>query len=96
MNLRNGKKEEMMKAKIILALFLLLIGLGDINEHYLVCAAADAELLPISYTDKEIGKDKKADKELQPISYTDEEIGKSKEVKPEKAKPADSHQAVCR
>ena len=67
-----------MKAKIILALFLLLIGLGDINEHYLVCAAADAELLPISYTDKEIGKDKKADKELQPISYTDEEIGKAR------------------
>lgn len=49
-----------MKTKIILFLVLLLIGLGDWSEHYFTCAAEEAQMLPISYTDEEIGrKDKK-------------------------------------
>lgn len=69
-----------MRAKIILALFLILIGLGDISEHYLACAETDA-LLPISYTDEEIGKKDK----VKPEKQTDcregierEEEGKAK------------------
>jgi hypothetical protein len=67
-----------MKAKIIIALFLLLIGMGDLAEHHMVCAAAVVRSIPC--TDEEIGK--KADKERLPISYTDEEIGKKE--KPER------------
>lgn len=49
-----------MKTKIILFLVLLLIGLGDWSEHHFTCAAEEAQMLPISYTDEEIGrKDKK-------------------------------------
>lgn len=44
-----------MKAKIIIALFLLLVGMGDWAEYQMVCAAG-AENLPISYSDEEIGK----------------------------------------
>lgn len=45
-----------MKTKIIL---LLLIGLGDWSEHYFTCVAGEAQLLPISYTDEEIGRKEK-------------------------------------
>lgn len=45
-----------MKTKIILLLVLLLIGLGDWSEHHFTCAAEEAQLLPISYTDEEIGR----------------------------------------
>lgn len=48
-----------MKTKIILLLVLLLIGLGDWSEHYFTCVAGEAQLLPISYTDEEIGKKEK-------------------------------------
>lgn len=48
-----------MKTKIILLLVLLLIGLGDWSEHYFTCAAEEAQLLPISYTDEEIGRKEK-------------------------------------
>lgn len=48
-----------MKAKIILLLVLLLIGLGDWSEHHFTCAAEEAQLLPISYTDEEIGRKEK-------------------------------------
>jgi len=51
-----------MKTKIILLLVLLLIGLGDWSEHHFTCAAEEAQLLPISYTDEEIGR-----KENRPI-----------------------------
>lgn len=75
-----------MKAKIIIALFLLLVGMGDWAEHQMVCAAG-AENIPISYTDEEIGKKSKPDKELLPISYTDEEIGKKDKAKSAEMKP---------
>ena len=53
-------EEDDMKTKIILFLVLLLIGLGDWSEHHFTCAAEEAQMLPISYTDEEIGrKDKK-------------------------------------
>lgn len=68
-----------MKAKITISLFLLLIGMGDLAEHRMVCAAAVVRSIPC--TDEELGK-KKSDKELLPISYTDEEIGKKE--KPER------------
>lgn len=48
-----------MKKKIILLLVLLLIGLGDWSEHHFACAAEEAQLLPISYTDEEIGRKEK-------------------------------------
>ncbi len=48
-----------MKTKIILLLVLLLIGLGDWSEHYFTCVAGEAQLLPISYTDEEIGRKEK-------------------------------------
>lgn len=48
-----------MKTKIILLLVLLLTGLGDWSEHYFTCAAEEAQLLPISYTDEEIGRKEK-------------------------------------
>ena len=48
-----------MKTKIILLLVLLLIGLGDWSEHHFTCAAGEAQLLPISYTDEEIGRKEK-------------------------------------
>ena len=48
-----------MKTKIILLLVLLLIGLGDWSEHHFTCAAEEAQLLPISYTDEEIGRKEK-------------------------------------
>lgn len=70
-----------MKVKISIVLFLLLVGLGDLSEHHFVCDSAGAELLPVSYTDEEIGRNK-PDKELLPISYTDEEIGRK--AKPER------------
>ena len=47
-------EEDDMKTKIILLLVLLLIGLGDWSEHHFTCAAEEAQLLPISYTDEEI------------------------------------------
>lgn len=50
-----------MKTKIILLLVLLLIGLGDWSEHHFTCAAGEAQRLPISYTDGEIGR-----KEMKP------------------------------
>ena len=52
-------EEDDMKTKIILLLVLLLIGLGDWSEHYFTCAAGEAQLLPISYTDEEIGRKEK-------------------------------------
>lgn len=62
-----------MKAKIIIALFLLLVGMGDWAEHQMVCAAG-AENLPISYTDEEIGKkDKAKPAEMKPIEGQTEE-----------------------
>lgn len=48
-----------MKTKIILLLVLLLTGLGDWSEHHFICAAEEAQLLPISYTDEEIGRKEK-------------------------------------
>ena len=48
-------EEDDMKTKIIL----LLIGLGDWSEHHFTCAAEEAQLLPISYTDEEIGRKEK-------------------------------------
>ena len=48
-----------MKTKIILLLVLLLIGLGDWSEHHFTCAAEEAQLRPISYTDEEIGRKEK-------------------------------------
>lgn len=48
-----------MKTKIILLLVLLLIGLGDWSEHHFTCVAEEAQLLPISYTDEEIGRKEK-------------------------------------
>lgn len=48
-----------MKTKIILLLVLLLIGLGDWSEHHFTCAAEEAQLLPVSYTDEEIGRKEK-------------------------------------
>lgn len=48
-----------MKTKIILLLVLLLIGLGDWSEHHFTCAAEEAQMLPISYTDEEIGRKEK-------------------------------------
>jgi|GEM_PF-1833590 len=84
-----------MKAKIIIALFLLLVGLGDLNEHHLVCASSGAEVLPVSYTDEEIGRKKKPDKELLPISYTDEEIGKKEKTKPKAEPEGRQPQTAC-
>lgn len=52
-------EEDDMKTKIILLLVLLLIGLGDWSEHHFTCAAEEAQLLPISYTDEEIGRKEK-------------------------------------
>ena len=52
-------EEDDMKTKIILLLVLLLIGLGDWSEHYFTCVAGEAQLLPISYTDEEIGRKEK-------------------------------------
>ena len=49
-------EEDDMKTKIILLLVLLLIGLGDWSEHHFTCAAGEAQRLPISYTDEEIGR----------------------------------------
>lgn len=84
-----------MKAKIIIALFLLLVGMGDWAEHQMVCAAG-AENLPISYTGEEIGKKSKPE-ELLPISYTDEEIGKKDKVKSAEMKPIEGQTAErCR
>nr|WP_302684853.1 hypothetical protein [uncultured Dialister sp.] len=34
-------------------------GLGDWSEHHFTCAAEEAQLLPISYTDEEIGRKEK-------------------------------------
>lgn len=48
-----------MKTKIILLLVLLLTGLRDWSEHHFTCAAEEAQLLPISYTDEEIGRKEK-------------------------------------
>lgn len=48
-----------MKTKIIRLLVLLLTGLGDWSEHHFTCAAEEAQLLPISYTDEEIGRKEK-------------------------------------
>ena len=48
-----------MKTKIILLLVLLLTGLGDWSEHHFTCAAEEAQLLPIFYTDEEIGRKEK-------------------------------------
>lgn len=85
-----------MKAKIIIALFLLLVGMGDWAEHQMVCAAG-AENVPISYTDEEIGKKSKPEKELLPISYTDEEIGKKDKAKPAEKKPIEGQtEESCR
>ena len=74
-----------MKERIIIALFLLLVGMGDWAEHHMVCASSGAEMLPISYTDEEIGKSKKPDGEGRPISCTDEEMGEKEEPEPTKA-----------
>ncbi|WP_299143526.1 hypothetical protein [uncultured Dialister sp.] len=63
-----------MKAKIIIVLFLLLVGLGDWAEHHMVCAAAAVQ--PVSCSDEKYGKRGKDKKELLPIPYTYEEIGK--------------------
>lgn len=85
-----------MKAKIIIVLFLLLVGMGDWAEHQMVCAAG-AENIPISYTDEEIGKKSKPEKELLPISYTDEEIGKKDKAKPAEKKPIEGQtEESCR
>ena len=48
-----------MKTKIILLLVLMLIGLGDWSEHHFTYAAEEAQMLPISYTDEEIGRKEK-------------------------------------
>ena len=48
-----------MKPTVILLLVLLLIGLGDWSEHHFTCAAEEAQMLPISYTDEEIGRKEK-------------------------------------
>ena len=52
-------EEDDMKTKIILLLVLLLTGLGNWSEHHFTCAAEEAQLLPISYTDEEIGRKEK-------------------------------------
>lgn len=52
-------EEDDMKTKIILLLVLLLTGLGDWSEHHFTCAAGEAQRLPISYTDEEIGRKEK-------------------------------------
>ena len=52
-------EEDDMKTKIILLLVLLLTGLGDWSEHHFTCAAEEAQLFPISYTDEEIGRKEK-------------------------------------